>query len=358
MGIKYYSGMKKIPVGILGATGSVGQKFVELLQDHPWFQITALAASERSAGKEYGDCVQWILSTPLSLEIAGMEVQPCAPRLDCRIVFSGLDSNVAGEIETSFAAAGYYVLSNAKNHRWDPDVPLVVPEVNSDHLSLLKEQKHEGAIVTNPNCSTTGLVVALKPLLDRFGIEAVHVVTLQALSGGGFPGVPSLSILDNVIPYIPDEEQKLETEPLKIFGSLENGAIRNRNLKISATCNRVPVMDGHMECVSVRFARETTEQEIRIAWEEFRGEPQILNLPFAPQKPIHYSDDAYAPQPRLHRNIERGMAITIGRLRKCPLLDYKFSLLSHNTVRGAAGGAILNAEWIVKKRLFTHDLHI
>lgn len=350
--------MKRIPVGILGATGSVGQKFVDLLQNHPWFEIAALGASERSAGKQYRDSVQWILQNPLSRQIGDMQVKSCEPNMDCRIVFSGLDSGVAGEIETAFANAGYYVLSNSNNHRWDRDVPLVIPEINSDHFELLKIQPYKGAIVTNPNCSTTGLVMTLKPLLDLFGLEAVHVVTMQALSGAGFPGVASLSILDNVIPFISGEEEKVESEPLKILGKYENGSVRNLNLKISAQCNRVVVLDGHMECVSIKLRRNPSEEEVIRAWRDFEGEPQALQLPSAPKKPIHYLAGKDAPQPRLHRNVEGGMAVITGRLRKCALLDYKFVLLSHNTIRGAAGGAILNAELMVKKRLLPHDLDI
>ncbi len=354
----YYKSMNRIPVGILGATGSVGQKFVDLLQNHPWFEIAALAASERSAGKRYGDSVNWIQQTSLSSNIASMKIQHCEPDLSCRIVFSGLDSSVAGEVETNFANAGYFVFSNSKNHRMDADVPLLVSEINSDHLQLLESQSYKGAILTNPNCSATGLVMALKPLLDRFGLEAVHVVTMQALSGAGFPGVSSLSILDNVIPFISGEEEKIEIEPLKILGKHENGSIHNLNLKISAQCNRVSVFDGHTECVSVKLSRTASEEEIIREWNEFSGEPQKLKLPSAPERPIHYLDAKDAPQARLHRNVEKGMAVTIGRLRPCSLFDYKFVLLSHNTIRGAAGGAILNAELIVKKRLFSHDLDI
>ncbi len=350
--------MKRIPVGILGATGSVGQKFVELLQDHPWFEISALAASERSAGKRYADSVPWIQQTPLASNIANMQIRNCEPDLPCRIVFSGLDSSVAGELEITFADAGYYVLSNSRNHRMDPDVPLLVSEINSDHLQLLERQTYKGAILTNPNCSATGLVLALKPLLDCFGLEAVHVVTMQALSGAGFPGVSSLSILDNVIPFISGEEKKVEIEPLKILGRYKNGSIRNLDLKISAQCNRVSVFDGHTECVSVKLSRTISEQEIIREWNDFSGEPQELKLPSAPERPIHYLPEKDSPQPRLHRNVEKGMAVTIGRLRPCSLFDYKFVLLSHNTIRGAAGGAILNAELIVKKRIFPHDLDI
>ena len=344
---------KKIAVGILGATGSVGQKFVELLTDHPWFEITALAASERSSGMSYQEAVNWFQTAPLSPQIGEMIVNPCKPTLPCRLVFSGLDSGVAGEIETEFAETGYLVISNSKNHRMDPQVPLLIPEVNSDHLELVKYQPFtKGKIVTNPNCSTIGMVLALKPLLDEFGLEAVSTVTMQAISGAGYPGVPSPDILDNVIPYISGEEEKMETEPLKIFGRLDRDQIVPVDIPISTQCNRVGVMDGHLESVSVKLGRETTLEGMKDCWRQFSGEPQQLNLPSAPQHPVHYFEEDHFPQPRLHRNLERGMAISIGRLRPCPVLDYKFTVLSHNTVRGAAGGAILNAEMMVKKNIF------
>lgn len=343
----------KISVGILGATGSVGQKFIELLQNHLRFEITALAASERSNDRSYRDAVNWFMQTPIPSSVAQIPVQRCEPNLDCKIVFSGLDSNVAGEIETEFAQAGYIVISNSKNHRFDPDVPLLIPEVNSDHLKLVKHQNYgKGLIVTNPNCSTIGLAIALKPLIDNFGIEAVNVVTLQALSGAGYPGVSGLDCLDNVLPFIQGEEAKIETEPLKILGNYENGKIKNTDLKISAQCNRVAVLDGHLECVSVKLKTKTTPDDIKNVWQNFTGEPQRLNLPFAPQKPIHYFDEDNFPQPRLHRNIDKGMAISIGRLRECNIFDFKFVLLSHNTIRGAAGGAILNAELMKAKDYF------
>ncbi len=342
---------EKIQVGVLGATGSVGQKFVDLLSNHPWFEIAAVAASERSAGKTYGEACRWMLPAPLPERIAGMRVQTCEPPLPCKVVFSGLDSSIAGEVESHFAASGTFVISNSKNHRWDPAVPLLVPEINADHLQLIKHQATHGAIITNPNCSTTGLVLALKPLLDRFGVEAIHVVTMQALSGAGYPGVASLDIIDNVIPFISGEEEKVETEPLKIFGRYENGAIVNCDLRISAQCNRVAVFDGHTECVSVKLKQPASEDEMIRAWNEFSAEPQQLLLPMAPEKPLRYRTESDAPQPRLHRNLDKGMSVIIGRLRKCALLDYKFVLLSHNTIRGAAGGAILNAEMIVKKGL-------
>ncbi len=342
---------KKIPVGILGATGSVGQKFIELLNGHPWFEITVLAASERSAGKIYGEAVNWFMSSPLPASIAAMEVKPCVPvDFPCRIVFSGLDASVAGEIETEFAQAGYWVVSNSRNHRFDTDVPLLIPEINADHLALIKHQKYEqGAIITNPNCSTIGMTIALKPLFDAFGIDALQVFTMQALSGAGYPGVPSLDIIDNVIPFIKSEEEKMESEPLKILGKLRNDHIENAQMAISAHCNRVAVVDGHTECVSVKFSKPVDPEDIIRIWREFRGVPQHLNLPSAPIQPIYYFDEDRYPQPRLHRMLDKGMAVAVGRLRKCSIMDYKFVLLSHNTIRGAAGGAILNAELLIEQ---------
>lgn len=347
---------KKIPVGILGATGMVGQKFIELLSDHPWFEIVSLAASERSQGKAYRDAVKWRLSSPLPEKIGKMKVQACLPKLPCQIIFSGLDSDVAGEIEETFAHAGYSIISNSSNHRMDPEVPLLIPEVNSNHLELVKFQRFSpGMIVTNPNCSVIGLATALKPLEDIFGVEKVHVVTLQAISGAGYPGVASFDILDNVIPFISGEEEKVETEPLKILGKFKNKKVQFHGMQMSAQCNRVAVIDGHMACVSLKLKKEVTSKEIIQAWENFSGEPQALNLPMAPKNPIHYFTDERHPQPKLHRHLDKGMAVSIGRLRECPLLDWKFVILSHNTVRGAAGCAILNAELMVKKGLINDE---
>jgi len=343
---------KKIPVGILGATGSVGQKFVALLADHPWFEITEVAASERSSGKKYKDAVNWILTTPLPQKIANLIVKECSPTLKCKIAFSGLDSGIAGEVEEIFARAGYIVVSNSKNHRMDKDVPLLVPEINAGHLDLIKTQKYgKGCIVTNPNCSTIGMVIALKPLHDAFGLEAVNAVTLQALSGAGYPGVSSLDIIDNVIPYISGEEGKMETEPLKILGKLKANKIEKIKLNISAQCNRVAVVDGHTECIQVKLKKKASIEKIKEAWNKFSGEPQRLKLPTAPLKPIHYFDDDKYPQPKIHRNIDKGMAVSVGRLREDKLFDFKFVVLSHNTVRGAAGGAILCAELMVAKNM-------
>lgn len=342
--------MKKISVGILGATGMVGQKFTQLLSSHPWFEIVALTASDRSLGKKYGEAMKWSMETPLQQSIAEMPVVACRPNLPCDVVFSGLDSTVAGDIEESFAKAGYYVISNASNHRMDPDVPVLVPEINADHLKLIEHQRFgRGAIVTNPNCSVIGITLALKPLLNRWGIEAVNVVTLQALSGAGYPGIPSMDILDNVIPYIAGEESKVEKEPLKIMGTYHEKVIVPYPMRLSAQCTRVSVTDGHLACVSVKLKRKANANDIIAAWREFEGEPQQLKLPTAPKHPILYLEDERHPQPKLHRSLEGGMAVSIGRLRECPLFDWKFILLSHNTIRGAAGCAILNAELMVKK---------
>lgn len=342
--------MKKISVGILGATGMVGQKFVELLSSHPWFEITALAASDRSTGKRYAEAMKWSMPTALPQKIADMPVVACRPDLPCNVVFSGLDSSVAGEIEESFAKAGYKVISNSSNHRMDPHVPLLVPEINSEHLKLIQHQSFgQGAIITNPNCSVIGITMALKPLLDKWGIEAVNIVTLQALSGAGYPGVPSMDILDNVIPYISGEEVKVESEPLKIMGAYRNKGIVPYSMHLSAQCTRVSVADGHLACVSVKLKNKAQQNEIIAAWREFEAEPQQLKLPLAPKHPILYLEDERHPQPKLHRNLEGGMAVSVGRLRECPLFDWKFIILSHNTIRGAAGCAILNAELMAKK---------
>ncbi len=342
----------KIPVAILGATGSVGQKFITLLADHPWFEITALAASDRSAGKPYHQAANWFLPNPIPAKVRDMVVQPCEPGLEAKLAFSGLDSSVAGTAELAFAKAGFTVVSNAKNHRMGTNIPLVIPEVNSDHIDLVKSQEFEnGMIITNPNCSVIGLVMALKPLYDAFGLEAVNAVTMQALSGAGYPGVSSLDIIDNVVPYIADEEDKVEEEPQKLLGNLAGDHIESADFKVSAFCHRVAVTDGHLEAVSVKLARPAAEADLIAAWQEFRGANPVPELPSAPEQPIQYFDNPYYPQPRLHRNLGYGMTTSVGRLRECPLLDYKFSVLSHNTVRGAAGCAILNAELAVAKGL-------
>ncbi len=342
--------MKKIAVGILGATGMVGQKFVELLISHPWFEITALAASDRSAGRSFQDAANWRMAAPLPEKIASMPIRPCEPSLPCDLVFSALDSSVAGGIEEEFAKAGYLVVSNCSSHRMASHVPLIVPEINADHLRLIEQQPYgKGAIITNPNCSVAGIALALKPLLDKWGIAAVHIVTLQALSGAGYPGIPSTDILDNVIPYIAGEEAKVETEPLKIMGSYQNNSITLYPMRISAHCNRVPVADGHLACISVKLNCRAGSEEIITAWQAFRSEPQVLELPSAPKTPLVYLENEKHPQPKIHRTLGEGMSVAIGRLRACSLLDWKFALLSHNVIRGAAGCALLNAELLVKK---------
>lgn len=340
----------KIPVGVLGATGSVGQKFIQLLDNHPFFEVTEVAASQRSAGKTYAEAVNWFLPGSIPENVARLKVKTTEPTLDCPLVFSGLDASVAGEVEEQFARSGYFVVSNSKNHRFDTNVPLLIPEINPEHLDLLKLQKFgKGKIITNPNCSTIGMVMALKPLLDAFGLEQVNVTTMQAISGAGFPGLAGVSIIENVIPHIGGEEEKMETEPKKILGSLGNNSIHLLDLPISAQCNRVQVIDGHLESVQVKLKNKAEKKDLIEAWVNFRSEPQKLKLPFAPLQPIHYFEQAGYPQPRLHRNLENGMAVSVGGLKECAIFDYKFTVLSHNTVRGAAGGAILCAELMQAK---------
>ncbi|MBI4520748.1 MAG: aspartate-semialdehyde dehydrogenase [Gemmatimonadetes bacterium] len=342
----------KIPVAILGATGSVGQRFVSLLADHPWFEITALMASERSAGRTYAEATRWLQASPLPPAVAAMPVAAAGPDVEPRLVFSALDASVAGPLESDLARRGHLVVTNTRNHRLDADVALLVPEVNAHHLELTRRRLCDGgAIVANPNCSTIGLVMALAPLAQAFGIDQVNVVTLQAISGAGYPGVASLEIMDNVIPFISGEEEKMESESRKVLGSLGDDGLIFADLTVSAQCNRVSVVDGHLECVSVSLRRPASAADIRAAWDDFRGEPQHFELPSAPRRPIHYVDGDTWPQPRLHRDTERGMAVVVGRLRPCPILDHKFVLLVHNTLRGAAGGAILCAELAVAKGL-------
>ena len=340
---------RRIPVGVLGATGSVGQRFIQLLDQHPWFRVAAVTASERSEGKPYGEAARWVQDTALAPEIAALPVLATEPGPDVPLVFSALDSSVAGPVETAFAESGVMVVSNARNHRMDPDVPLLVPEVNPDHLGLLAHQNFPrgGGIITNPNCSTIGLVLPLRAMHDAFGVERVHVVTLQALSGAGIPGVPSMEILDNVVPFISGEEDKLETEPRKILGALDGARIRDAEVTLSAQCTRVPVLDGHLEMVSVGLRDSASPEEVAEVLRAFRGVPQELGLPTAPRQAIHVLPGVDHPQPRLHRALEGGMAVSVGRIRPCALLDIRMAVLSHNTIRGAAGGALLCAELAV-----------
>jgi aspartate-semialdehyde dehydrogenase len=338
----------KIPVGILGATGVVGQRFIQLLEHHPWFELAWLSASERSAGQPYAEAARWRLKSPVPARVAGMKISPADPESAPGLIFSALDSAIAAELEPCFAAAGRAVVSNSSAFRMQPDVPLVVPEVNGAHLRLLDGQpwrkSSRGFIVTNPNCSAAGLVMALAPLQQKFGIEKVFVVTMQAVSGAGYPGVASLDILGNVIPHISREEEKIETESLKMLGRLNGHSVAPASLQISAQCNRVPVEDGHTESVSVKLSKPATRESIVEAFKNFRSLPQELRLPNAPDPPLVFLDQCDRPQPALDVNCGAGMAVTIGRLRPCNLLDWKFTLLSHNTIRGAAGAALLNAE--------------
>jgi aspartate-semialdehyde dehydrogenase len=333
-------------VGILGATGAVGQQFIALLAGHPWFQVTWLAASERSAGKRYGD-LAWRLSTSLPDDVAELTVETLKAGVGPELVFSALDSSVAGDAEIEFAAAGHTVLSNARNHRMDPLVPLLIPEVNPDHLALLPLQKKQkgwkGALVTNPNCCAIPLAMALAAL-RKFQPTRVMVTTLQALSGAGYPGVPSLDATANVIPFIDGEEEKIEHETKKLLGTFGSGAVEFHPMTISATATRVPVVNGHTESVSVGFEKPVTHEEILAAFDKFCGEPQKLGLPSAPPKPVVYLTQNNRPQPRLDVEKDGGMSVHIGRLRPCSILGHKFVLLGHNTIRGAAGAAILNAE--------------
>jgi aspartate-semialdehyde dehydrogenase len=339
----------KIPVGILGATGTVGQRFIQLLHEHPWFEVTWLAASDRSAGKAYAEAAKWNLATPIPGNVAAMKVSAAAPDSSTpKLVFAALDATAAQQIEPAFAEAGHALVSNSSAFRMAEDVPLIIPEVNGDHLPLIKTQKwykkNGGFMVTNPNCSAIGLVLALAPLHRRFGIDKIFVVTMQAISGAGYPGVPSMDILGNVIPYIAKEEDKMEAESRKLLGSLDGSRIIDADLTLSAHCNRVAVEDGHTESVSLKLRQPAQAEEIIGAWNDFRCLPQKLKLPTAPEQPIIYETAPDRPQPRLDRDRGRGMSAVVGRLRPCNIFDWKFTVLSHNTIRGAAGAAVLNGE--------------
>jgi aspartate-semialdehyde dehydrogenase len=323
----------------------VGQQFVAKLENHPWFNVTQLAASERSEGKPYNEATVWRLPTPMPEAVRSIVVDGCVPGRGPKVVFSALDAGVAGDVEEAFARAGHIVLSNARNHRMDPLIPLLVPEINGDHLSLLAEQRRvkgwPGAIVTNPNCSTVVLVMALAPL-QRFGLKAAVVSTMQAVSGAGYPGVPSYDILGNLVPYIGGEEEKIESETLKILGS--DGGRTLHTMVVSAHTNRVPVIDGHTMTVSVQIDAKAELGDVREAFQRFSGRPQELRLPTAPVPAIVLREEANRPQPRLDSDLGGGMAVSVGRLRTCPVMSYRFVALGHNTVRGAAGASILNAE--------------
>jgi aspartate-semialdehyde dehydrogenase len=345
--------MDRIPVGVLGATGTVGQRFIQLLEAHPWFEVRVVAASGRSAGQRYAEACHWLLPTPLSEAVAGLTVQPIEPDLDCRLVFSALPSSVARPVEEGFAQAGYVVCTNAAPHRMDKDVPLLIPEVNPDHTILIDTQQQnrewKGLIVASANCTTTQLALGLKPLEHAFGLKAVFVATMQAISGAGYPGVPSPDILGNVVPYIGGEEEKVEDELLKLLGSCGDSQVVPASITVSAHCNRVPVRDGHTECLSIEFEKKPTPADVIHALESFRGPKYVSDLPSSPTRPISVRREPDRPQPIRDINEGQGMSIVIGRVRPCPIFHCRLVLLGHNTVRGAAGGSIHNAELLVKQ---------
>jgi aspartate-semialdehyde dehydrogenase len=344
---------RKIPIGILGATGVVGQRFIQMLEHHPWFEVAWLAASDRSEGKVYAEAARWRLKTPIPAPIAKMKVSPATPEGAPKVIFAALDSSIAAELEPRFADAGCAVVSNSSALRMQEDVPLVIPEVNGCHIKLIDTQawrkKSGGYVVTNPNCSAIGLVLALAPLHQQFGLETVMAVTMQAISGAGYPGVASLDILGNVIPFIKNEEEKMEEETRKLLGQVNGTKVLPGDFAMSAQCNRVAVEDGHTESVSIRLKTKAKPEQIIAAWSAFRAEPQELRLPSAPDRPVVYLEAADRPQPRFDVDTGAGMTTVVGRLRPCGVLDWKFTVLSHNTIRGAAGAAVLNAELLKAK---------
>jgi aspartate-semialdehyde dehydrogenase len=344
----------RIEVGILGATGMVGQHFIKFLQNHPWFDLKWLGASDRSAGKKYADAAQWHLGGGTPETVADLVVQESKPDHAPRLLFSAMDASVATEIERAFAQAGHVVVSNSKNHRMERDVPLLIPEINPDHLGLIPGQQRnrgwKGQIATNPNCATISLTMGLAPL-KQFGITRIVTTTMQAISGAGYPGIPSMDINANVIPYIGGEEEKMEQETQKILGAFRGDHIEPLAARVSAHCNRVPVLDGHTATISVEFSSKPAEADLLAAFERFSGVPQERKLPSAPARAVVYMREVNRPQPRKDVERERGMAAFVGRLRPCPVLDWKFVSLTHNTVRGAAGAAVLNAELMYSEGL-------
>jgi aspartate-semialdehyde dehydrogenase len=341
-------------VGILGATGTVGQRLIHMLRHHPDFEVTALAASDRSEGKRFAEVCNWKLPFEMPEAVKGIKVYACKPPLDCDLVIASLPSDIALEAESAFAAAGYPVISNSSAFRMHEEVPLIVPEINPDHLEIIPLQKKNlgydrGFMITNPNCTTIGLVMALAPLHRRFGVEAVMMTSMQAISGAGYPGVASMDIIDNIMPFISGEEEKVEVEPQKILGKLAGSKIESAPFKVSAQCNRVPVQDGHLESVRVKLGKQTTVEEVAEALASYTGLPQELKLPTAPARPIIVRTEKDRPQTRLDRESENGMATVVGRISKDTIFDFKFTLVSHNTIRGAAGAALLNAELLVAK---------
>ncbi len=345
---------KKWRAGVLGATGIIGQRLVKLLAGHPWFELTEVAASERSSGMTYAEAVRWHLETPIPEVARDLVVKGVEPVLECDFVFSALDSSVAGPVEEDFARAGYPVVSNSKNHRMDADVPLLIPEVNASHLDAIPVQQKNrgydtGFIVTNPNCSTAGLVLVLKPLAEAFGLERIFVVTLQAISGAGYPGVASMDIQSNVVPFISGEEEKMEAEPQKLLGKWDGARFVEAGVGISAHCNRVAVLHGHLECVSLGLKKIASLDEVREALRTFEVDEELASLPTALRHPVVVVDEEDRPQPRRDVEAGEGMAAVVGRIRECPLHDVKLTLLSHNLVRGAAGAALLNAELLAAR---------
>ena len=345
---------KRRTVAVLGATGAVGQSFVRLLHGHPWFELVAVAASERSAGKSYGEAAKWLGTDAMPERIANMTVAPCDPnRVEAELVFSALDSSVAGEAEAAFAKAGRFVLSNAKNYRMDPDVPLVIAEVNPDHLDILPaQQKHrrwKGSIVTNGNCVAIVCALPLAPIQQNFGIANIFAATMQAVSGAGYPGVPSLDILGNVIPLIKDEEPKIETELQKFLGSPKGGVIESAPFRVSSHANRVPVEHGHTICMSIELVKKASPDDVTAAIAAWTGSPEARGLPSAPERPVQMATTPDRPQPRLDVNAGKGMTVTVGRIRSDTIFDIRLVASGHNIVRGAAGASVLNAELLVKR---------
>ena|SRR5579859_631058 len=343
--------MPKIKVAVLGATGAVGQRFVQLLEGHPWFEVTALTGSDRTVGQPYGAGCHWILPQPMPSYARDMVVLPTEPGFEAALAFSALPTDTAREAEPKLAAAGYAICSNASAYRMEPDVPLIVAEVNPDHTGLIERQKAQrgwpGFILTNPNCTSTGLTVALKALQEQFGLRRVFAVSLQALSGAGYPGVPSLDIIDNVVPYISGEEEKVQTEPRKMLGRLQEGGVEPAAVSISAQCNRVAVSEGHLVCASVEFEQAATPAEVERCLAAYQPPALVQGLPSVARPVIAVRNEPDRPQPRLDRDSGRGMTTVVGRVRSDPLFHVKLVVLSHNTIHGAAGGAILNGELLV-----------
>ena len=337
-----------IEVSVLGATGMVGQRFVQLLSHHPDFKIVALFASERRKGARYADSVNWLVSSEVPADVGDIRLGAVGDSVPTKIVFSALPSDIAKDVEEELAMEGHYVFSNASSHRYDPFVPIMVPEVNESHFEAVKYQKGKGFIITNPNCSTAGIVIPLKAVKDKFGIKKILVFTMQAISGAGYPGVPALSIYDNVIPFIEKEEEKIKTETRKILGDFI-GKFIDADFQVDARCNRVAVRDGHTEELFIETEENADIEDIKKVLTEFSARPQKLRLHTAPIPVIRLTNDPYRPQPILDRNSGKGMAITVGNVRKSEMFTFTMTLLSHNTIRGAAGGSVLNAELLLKE---------